>query len=282
MIIDYLKRTGTPAVLSGLLIAFAAAPLVSARAASVTPPANLQKKGVITYCSDIASPPLEYYDSNNQPTGSDVDIGNAIAQRMGLKAKWVNVPFAGIIPALLAGHCDAILSQLFDKPARRKVLDFVDYMDSSEAILVAYGNPHHIQDLADLSGLKVAVENGTTVRTLLEEENKKLAQEGKKEMNIVVFPRDTDALEQLKIAQVDAYGTTLESAAYYIKTAPNTFAVAGKPFHRILTGIGVRKDEKALTQAISQSLDEMRKDGTYMKILKKWNLEGDALPASGS
>lgn len=248
-----------------------------ASAATVNAPPELKQKGVVTFCSDIASPPLEYYDQNNNPIGSDVDIGNEIAKRMGLKAKWINVPFAGIIPALLARHCDAILSQLFDKPARRKVLDFVDYMDSSEAVLVAYGNPEHINGLDSLSGKKVAVENGTTVRSILEKKNEEFKKSGKKPMSIVVFPRDTDALEQLRINQVDAYGTTLESSAYYIKKAPKTFALAGPPFHRILTGIGIRKDEPALRDAISQALQEMRQDGTYMKILEKWNLKGDAL-----
>lgn len=248
-----------------------------ANAAVVTPPKNLQKKGVITYCSDIASPPLEYYGKNNKPKGSDIDIGNHIAALMGLKAKWVNVPFAGILPALLAGHCNAIISQLFDKPARRKKIDFVDYMYSSEAILVPYDNPGNIRNLSDLSGKTVAVENGTTVRVLLEAENKKLAQEGKKPMSITVFPRDTDALEQLRIHQVDAYGTTLESSAYYMKVSPKTFSVAGKPFHRILTGIGIRKDEKPLKKAIAKALHIMRKNGTYLKIMEKWNLKDDAL-----
>lgn len=263
------------AVIAAVVVAGAAYNVASA--ASVKTPPELKQKGVVTFCSDIASPPLEYYDNNNKPIGSDVDIGNEIAKRMGLKAKWVNVPFAGIIPALLARHCDAILSQLFDKPARRKVLDFVDYMDSSEAILVAYGNPEHISGLDSLAGKKVAVENGTTVKSILDKKNEEFKKNGKKPMDIVVFPRDTDALEQLRIHQVDAYGTTLESSAYYIKKAPKTFALAGSPFHRILTGIGIRKDEPALRDAIKQALSDMRQDGTYMKILEKWNLKGDAL-----
>lgn len=267
-------RAGTSLLLFSLLLLGG---IEYADAATVTPPPNLQKKGVITYCSDIASPPLEYYGKNNKPKGSDVAIGNHIASLMGLKAKWVNVPFAGILPALLAGHCDAILSQLFDKPARRKKIDFVDYMYSSEAILVPYGNPEHIKNLTDLSGKTVAVENGTTVRVLLEAENKKLSKSGKKPMSITVFPRDTDALEQLRIHQVDAYGTTLESSAYYMKVSPKTFSVAGKPFHRILTGIGIRKDEKPLKKAIAKALKVMRDNGTYLKIMESWNLKGDAL-----
>lgn len=271
------RKPTRPGISALIFSALLLAGIQCASAATVTPPKNLHKKGVITYCSDIASPPLEYYGKNNKPKGSDIDIGNHIAALMGLKAKWVNVPFAGILPALLAGHCNAIISQLFDKPARRKKINFVDYMYSSEAILVSYGNPQKIRNLTDLSGKTVAVENGTTVRVLLEAENKKLTKAGKRPMDITVFPRDTDALEQLRIHQVDAYGTTLESAAYYMKVAPKTFSVAGKPFHRILTGIGIRKDEKPLKKAIAQALHIMHKNGTYLKIMEKWNLKGDAL-----
>ncbi len=250
----------------------------SAAAAPVVSPPAIQTAGKIVFCSDISSPPIEYMDANNQPTGSDVELGNAIAAKLGLQPAWANTPFDGIIPALEASHCDAIMSQLFDKPARRQVINLVDYMNSSEALLVAAGNPKHVQTLADLSGLKVAVEDGTTIQTLLTAENDTLKKAGKAAMTIVVFPKDTDALQQLQIGQVDAYGTTLESAAYYIAKAPNTFEVAGKPFNQILTGIGVAKENTALTQAIQQALAAVKADGTYLKILTKYGIQGDALP----
>lgn len=249
-----------------------------ATAANVTPPPKIAASGRITYCSDISSPPLEYYNTKSQPTGSDIEIGDAIASEMGVKAVWKNIPFSGIIPALLAGHCDAIVSQLFDKPARRKVINMVDYMNSSEALLVRKGHGHGINGLGDLSGMKVAVENGTTISDLLQKQNKKFKAEGKKPMDVIVFPKDTDALEQLVAGQVDAYGTTLETGAYYIHTHPGVFAVAGKPFHKILTGIGVRKDDPALTKAIQDSFDRLKANGTYQKILTKWGIGGDELP----
>ncbi|MGA8259327.1 MAG: ABC transporter substrate-binding protein [Arenicellales bacterium] len=250
---------------------------VPASAAEVTPPASIVSAGKLVYCSDIASPPLEYMDQNSKPIGSDVEIGNEIARRLGVKAEWSNIPFKGLIPALLAKQCDAILSQLFDKPARREVIDFVDYMNSSQSILVAAGNPLGIKGLDDLSGHKVAVENGTTIQSLIDDENKKLQAGGKAPAELVVYPRDTDALQALQIKQVDAYGTTLESAAYYIVKAPNTFEVAGPPFNKILTGIGVRKEDKELHDAVQKAFDAMKADGTYKKIMTKWHLEGDML-----
>jgi polar amino acid transport system substrate-binding protein len=245
--------------------------------ATVTPPA-IQTAGKLVFCSDLTSPPIDYVDTNSKPTGSDVAIGEAIAARLGLQAAWSNISFDGLIPALQANQCDAILSQLFDKPARREVINMVDYMNSSQSILVAAGNPKGIKSLADLSGDKVAVEDGTTIQSLLTTQNDTFKAAAKPPITIVVFPKDTDALQQLQIGQVDAYGTTLESASYYIVKAPNTFEVAGDPFNKILTGVGVGKDNAVLTDAIQKALDAMKSDGTTLKILTQFGLQGDAIP----
>jgi polar amino acid transport system substrate-binding protein len=267
----------SPAASAAASQAPASAAASAAAVAVVSPPA-IQTAGKIVFCSDISSPPIEYMDANNQPTGSDVLLGDAIAAQLGLQPVWSNIPFDGLIPALEANHCDAIMSQLFDKPARRQVINLVDYMNSSEAILVAAGNPKHIQSLNDLSGDKVAVEDGTTIQSLLTAQNDTFKTANKPPITIVVFPRDTDALQQLQIGQVDAYGTTLESAAYYIAKSPNTFEVAGQPFNQILTGIGVAKDNTALTQAIQTAFDAVKANGAYLKILTQFGIQGDALP----
>jgi len=258
-------------------MAFGLAVPLAASAAEVTPPADIASAGKIVYCSDISGPPLGYFDENNKPIGSDIEIGTEIARRLGVAAEFANTPFDGIIPALQAKHCDAILSQLFDKPKRREVVDFVDYMYSSEALLVHKGNPRNVHGLDDLSGAKIAVENGTTIQSLIDEQNKKFAAAGKPPADIVVYPKDSDALQALQINQVDVYGTTLESAAYFMQKASNVFDVAGPPFAKILAGIAVRKDDPQLRDAIQKAFDAMKADGTYVKILTKWHLEGDAI-----
>lgn len=249
----------------------------AAMAADVAPPADIAKNGKITFCSDISGPPLEYFDENNVAVGSDVDIGTEIAKRMGVTAEFKNTAFSAIIPALQAKQCDAILSQLFDKPARREVVDFVDYMYSSQSFLVPKGNPKNVKGLGDLSGLKVAVENGTTIQSLIDEQNKKFTEAGKPEATAVVFPKDSDARQALQIGQVDVYGTTLESAAFFFKTAGHVFDIGGNPFSKIKAGIATRKGETELHDAIDKSLAAMKADGSYKQILGKWGLEGDAI-----
>ena len=246
-------------------------------AAIGVPAGALGQAGTIRYCSDISSPPLEFYVNGQQPTGSDVELGNAIAAELGLKPVWVNTAFAGIIPALQAGHCDAILSQLFDKPARRAVVNFTDYMNSSEAVLVRQGNPKHVTGVGDLCGLNVAAETGTTVTDYLASQSKACTGAGKKPIAVQTFLRDSDALNQLTLGHVDAYGTTVETAGYDMSKTPGMFGVAGAPFGQIPTGIATTKHDTGLGQAIAAAFAALQKNGTYARIMAKWNLKLDML-----
>ena len=119
-----------------------------------------------------------------------------------------------------------IVDQLFDKPERREVINIVNYMYSSQSVVVPKGNPKGIKSLDDLSGHKVAVLNGSTIKTLLDAQNETLAKAGKPPIKLVVYNTDTDAFQALRISQVDAYGTTVETAGYYATWRPTCFRKA--------------------------------------------------------
>jgi polar amino acid transport system substrate-binding protein len=250
----------------------------AAKSAAVKQPVGqLMSAGTIHFCSDISSPPLEFYKNGTQATGSDIDLGDAIAAKLGLHPVWVNTAFAGIVPALQAGHCDAIMSQLFDKPARRAVVNFVDYMNSSEAVLVRKGNPQHITGAGDLCGHTVAAETGTTVTDYLTTASQHCKAQGKPAITVQTFLRDSDALEQLGIGHVDAYGTTLETGAYDMSQSSGQFQFAGPAFGQILTGIATRKNDTQLQHAIAAAFAAVRSDGTYRTVMAKWHLTPDML-----
>lgn len=260
------------AAVLGIGLALAGQP---ARAGAL--PASVTSSGTITYCSAITLPPMEFFNAQQQPEGVDIELGDGLARRLGVKAKWINMPFAGLIPALLAGHCDAIISQLFIKPPRLKVINEIPYMYSQEAVLLKAGSPK-IATLADLSGKKAATVTGTTATDLLKEASDGLAKAGKPPIDIVMFPENTPALQQLQFGQVYAYGVAYETALYYGKIAAGQFEVGGPPYFKILTGIGVSKDQPGLEAALKDALAAMMKDGTYAAIFTKWGIEADMLP----
>ncbi|MGA8132767.1 MULTISPECIES: ABC transporter substrate-binding protein [Pseudomonas] len=252
--------------------------LVQGAVAAPQVPERLQKVAKLTYCSGMDSPPLVSFDEAQKPRGLTVDLGLEIAKRLDNKTvQWRVIPFSGLLPALLAQQCDMIVDQLFDKPERREVIDIVNYMYSSQSVVVPKGNPKHIKALDDLSGHKVAVLNGSTIKTLLDAENDTLAKAGKTPMKLVVYNTDTDAFQALRISQVDAYGTTVETAGYYAAMAPDLFEEGVPAFSRILTGLGIRKDDPQLGKAVQQIVTDMRSDGSYAQLLGKWHVASDTL-----
>lgn len=253
----------------------------SATRGSVQVPAGaLIEAGQITYCSDISAPPLTYYDANQKPAGAEIELGDAIAAQLGVTPQWSNTAFNGIIPALQAKHCDVIVSQLYIKPAREKVVDFVPYMYASNTLVVAKSHENGITSATDLCGKKAAAQTGTTVAQYLQDQSTKCTASGKAKIDIRLFTQDSDALQQLKLGLVDCYGTTLETAAYVVRQQPDTFELVGQPFNRIKVGAATRKDDTALHDAFAKALMAVQASGKYAEILKKWDLTGDSLSAS--
>jgi len=229
----------------------------------------------LVFCSDITYPPEEFYKGST-PVGSDIEIGTDVAKRMQSKAHFTNTGFDGIIPALLAKKCDAIISGMNDTPTRRKQVAFVDYLSVGQSLMVKKGNPQHITTLASLSGKSVSVETGTTNRDFLAAQSKKLKAAGKKSITIVTFPHDTDAANALKTGKVDAYFGDSPVVAYYI-ARDSSFGFGGSPINPIPVGIALRKNDTKTVAGVQAAIKAMYADGTMNKILAKWKMSAFAL-----
>jgi polar amino acid transport system substrate-binding protein len=138
------------------------------------PPGALVQDGQITYCSDISAPPLTFYDAAQTAVGAEIELGDALAAELGVRSKWANTSFNGIIPALQGRQCDAIISQLYIKPEREAVVDFVPYMYASNTLVVASGNTT-VTSMDDLCGKRAAGQTGTTVVQFLTDQSTKCA-----------------------------------------------------------------------------------------------------------
>ncbi|NDG40456.1 MAG: ABC transporter substrate-binding protein [Betaproteobacteria bacterium] len=267
-----LRRTASVIALAASAL-WAAAP-AQAQSARIPAPAALAGKGVINYCATIDNPPRAYFDEKQQPIGFEVELGTEIASRMGLKVNWVQLKFPGLVPALQAQQCDAIMQELFIRAERLEIIDMVPFSRTGQQIVVRRTDNSLGAGLEDLSGKKLAVPNGTTIHNLAVEANKKLKDLGKPEINLVVLPTTTDTFQQLATSQVDAVGTTSTAGAYYVRLRPNDFKAKGDPFGLIGTGIGIRKGNTDLTNAVKRSLDSLVADGSYKKLIEKWNMQG--------
>jgi len=243
-----------------------------AHANSGPPPSKLVSGGTLTIGSDVSYPPQEYMDASNNAVGFDIDVADEIASRMGLQPKVVNFNFNDIIPALNAGQFDIVISAMNITPDRSKAVNFVQYYAAGQSVLVAKGNPKNIKTLDDLSGLTVAVQQGTTEQDSLTAENTKLAQANKTKINVLVYGTDTDAVDQLRVGRADAAMDDDPVAAYYAVLNPN-FQVAIAAYTPQDEGIAIAKTNTDMQTAITKAVSDMKSDGTIDAIKAKWMLK---------
>jgi len=278
-----------------------AAASASASAAAPTPVATvpadeLSFAGKLVTCIDIPYPPQEFFDADGNPTGSDVDIANEIAKRLGLTSLIENSIFDTIIEAVNAGKCDIIVSAQNINPERLAVVDMIPYFQAGQAFVVAKGNPKGIKTDLDLCGKKVGAEQGTTEVDYVNGTsdyagaglNQKCVAAGKAAVIMTEYTKDSDALLALAAGQEDAYFADSPVAGYYTVQQPDQFELSGVTVEVVQEGISVPQAKKGLSAAVVAALKAMMADGTYASILDKYGLksygveESDVAVQSGS
>ncbi|HUR78566.1 MAG TPA: ABC transporter substrate-binding protein [Acidimicrobiales bacterium] len=257
-----------------------AAPKSTAAASAVDLPKKIIDAGVLVVGSDIAYPPIEFYkEGTEEVQGLDYDIGAALAERLGVKVKFVNSTFDGILAGLNAGRFDIVMSAMTDKAERQKEADFLDYFQAGTAILVQKGNPEKIATLDDLCGNTVAVQTGTTHDVDLLTPHVDKCKTAGKPLNVLRFDKDTDAVQQVKLGRAVANVADYPVVAYTVKTAGDgkDFDVVEQQIDVAPYGIAMPKTNEALKTALHIALKQIIEDGTYDEILEKWNLGAGAL-----
>ena len=239
--------------------------------AKVSPPAILQA-GTLKICApNDGTPPNVYHDETGALVGSEVDLGKAIAAQLGLKPDFVESAFAAVIPTLQAKQCDVIMAQLYIKPEREKVVDFVPYVYSGTGIAVSKDRPADITGLDDtLCGKKVIVAVATTAEALSQEQSEKCTAAGKPGIDISRNSHADVSIQQVQNGQVDAYLDTAESLGYYATKTGAQIQMAGQPFGTIKIGAATLKGNTTLHNAIQDALNQLEADGTYSKIIGQW------------
>jgi polar amino acid transport system substrate-binding protein len=242
------------------------------------------KDGSLDIGSDVAYAPIEFFDKDNKPTGLDIDIANAMADVLGVKAKFTAAGFDTLLPSLDAKRYDVIMSAMTANADRKKVVDFVNYFNAGSGLIVQKGNAKAIKTADDLCGKTVSVQKATIqVDFLLGTTDapggldKKCKDAGKAGVTVRQFDDDPSAVQALIAGQSDAEIADFPVAAYSAQQSTGKLEVIPNQIEPAPYGIAVRKSSTPLSTALQKAFDAITKSGKYGEILKKWNLEAGKL-----
>jgi len=241
-------------------------------------PQAVKASGVVHISVNAIYPPMEYKDpQSNALIGVDIDLGEALAKRLGVKLDWQESAFEQLISSLQTGRADLILSGLSDLAARRESMDFIDYLKSGAQFYGLSASPLAKQE--DLCGKKV----GTSRSTSFPAEIRKWSAEhceaaGKPAIDVVSAESTADARAQLKQGRIDAAVQGAETVPYMMSLEAGAFKPIGQPFTVAYQGIAFKKSDAAFRDAVADALEALIKDGSYQAILAKWHLPNTAVP----
>ena len=262
---------------------FRALPLMLALASLVmhTPGSRAQAlplvdSGKLTWGMAATFPPFESMQ-DGKLVGFDVDMVEAMTAKMKLQSLPSPIEFKGLIPAILGGRIDAIISGMYINPERSQVIDFIPYLRVGNQLLVAKGNPTHIASIDDICGRRIVVPVGTVYEKEAQAKAAECQSGGKAALTVMSLTSTAVGALSIKEGRADVLIASTPTDAALIKESPDAFETAGPTFeNNTLLGIGVSKEKAALKDALDVAFKAIVADGVIADLIKKYGLPADS------
>ncbi|QIM18499.1 ABC transporter substrate-binding protein [Leucobacter coleopterorum] len=235
---------------------------------------GIQKSGVLHVGTITDYPPNEFKTDDGKPTGWAVELVEAIAKKLDLKVEYELLLFDNILPRIEGGAIDLGVGSFTDTQEREKVVDFVNYY--SAGTLWAAPKDSKV-DPDNACGLRVAVMTGATqLLTELPERSEKCEAEGKKPIEILPYTGQPEVTNAVLMGAADAFSADSPVTIDAISALDGKIAIVGEMFDTAPYGFPVPRDSE-LAEPVRAALQELIDDGSYNKLLKKYNSESGAV-----
>jgi polar amino acid transport system substrate-binding protein len=234
-------------------------------------PQDITARGTIRVAIVPNYPPMEFKDpATGKLTGFDVELGEALAKKLGVKIDWQETSFDQMLPSITTRRVDAILSGMTDLASRHETATFVDYLRSGPQFFVQKSREAEFKDMKGLCGKNVGASRRTSFPKEIASWSDVNCQGNP--IRFVGTEGSADTRTQLKQGRIDAAVQGNETLPYVMGLEPNTYFPVGAPIALQYTGIALPVNEKGLQQAVAKALDALIADGTYKALLVKWQL----------
>ena len=221
--------------------------------------------GKLTMSTNAAFPPYEMTDDNGNYVGIDIEVAQAIADKLGLELQVDDMDFDAALLAAQSGKSDMVMAGVTVTEERQTVMDFSNtYATGIQVVIVPEDSD--IASIDDMTGKMIGVQRGTTGDLYC---SASVEDGGFGEENVTPYDNGLTAVQALMNGQVDCV---------VIDNAPAQEFVAANPGLKILDteyaneeyAIGVAKGNTQLLDAINTAIAELKADGTIQSILDKY------------
>lgn len=230
---------------------------------------KIQENGkvVVGMSADYAPYEFHYIDENGKDVigGFDVDIANEIASALGVELVIQEMDFDALVAALPAGKIDLVISGMNPTEERAKVVDFSEiYYNAQHGILVRAEDSDKYKTFADLEGIKVGAQLGST--------QEQIARSEVPNADLQLLNNVNNLILELKTGKVDAVIMEKPVAEMAVKSNPEL--AVGNPTYEDKTGgnaVGMAKNNPELLAKINEVIKELNETGKMDEYIVKAN-----------
>ncbi|MBQ6341703.1 MAG: transporter substrate-binding domain-containing protein [Anaerolineaceae bacterium] len=244
-------------IVSILVIAFAG----SVSAADLLD--TIQSKGQITIAMEGTWSPWTFHNEDDELVGYDVEVGKAIAERLGVEPNFVEGPWDGLLAGLEVGRYDIMINGVGITEERQKKYNFSTPYAYNKPVVIVRGDYDEIQTMEDLKGKRTA----NTITSLFAETAEKHG------ADVIGVDDLNQTLELVLSGRIDATLNTEVTYFEYMRAHPEAnlkIAAYGDDVTEI--GIPLRKGEEtaSLKEAINAALADMAENGVLTELSEKY------------
>jgi len=252
----------------------AMAALVGAEGAHADALSDVKARGELVAATEMQFPPFDISD-NGTYKGLDRELIDAVGRELGVKVKYLDLPWTSVLPGLEAKKFDIVIAPVTITKERMKRYLFTVPIADATAALLKRADDKSIVKAEDIAGKTVGGQKGTSQLAQLKEFAAKLP----KPVEVKEYVDNNQAAADLAAGRLDATVNSFPNLAYAAAQRPDAFAVVTPPFGQptYFSWVG-RLEDKSLVDAINAALVKIQDSGELAKYQKEWFGQSTELP----
>lgn len=225
---------------------------------------RIQDRGKLIIATSGNYRPVTFTNASGELEGSDIEVAKLLAEGLGVEVEFVTGNISGLIPGMVSGKFDLVMSGLMTTEERKKTINFSTPYGYDGTIAVTLDSNTTVQDISKLEGFVAGVIGGSAHQPNVEAIGSY--------KSLKEYPGNAEAFADLKNGRVDVYGTGRIVANDFIRNDEKEpkLKLVGDVYNPLDIAVGMPHDEPELKKAIDEIIEEKREDGTLAQIEDKW------------